>query len=271
MQWDKVKNILLMILLTIDLFLAGNLGVHIWQDGRRTNELEHNVRLLLEKYGVTTAPSFSLPSDTAILPLSLDRNRDAEEAMAFAILGEELSRSEQEDGAVLWKNQNDFLEWQADGSVRGSCTISDAPNNEYQAEQRANRLLKKWNIEDAVYTAQGLTVVAEGTIAGQPVHNRRLTLYFHANNTVTFSGRWSFSVPFTNAQTASVTYAAADALLSFAANTPNCGKIESMQMGYRLEADSARRLQLTPTWKIVTETAEYLVDCAKKNVVEPGN
>jgi len=271
MQWDKVKNILLMILLTIDLFLAGNLGVHIWQDARRTNELEHNVRLILKKYGITAASSFSLPSDTAIIPLSLDRNRDAEEAMALAILGEEFSRTEQEDGAVLWKNQDNFLEWQADGAVCGSCTISDTPNNEYQAEQLANRLLKEWNIEDAVCTAKGLTVFVDGTIAAQPVHNRRLTLYFHANNTVTLSGRWSFSIPFTNAQTASVAYSAADALLSFAANTPNCGEIQSMQMGYQLEADSARRLQLTPTWKIVTETAEYLVDCAKKNVVELGN
>lgn len=271
MQWDKVKNILLMILLAIDLFLAGNLGVHIWQDKQRTNELEHNVRLLLEKYGVTAAPSFSLPSNNAILPLSLDRNRDAEEAMAIAIVGQEFSRTEQENGAILWKNQNDFIEWQEDGAVRGSCIISDTPSNEYQAKKLANHLLKEWNIEGAVCTAQGLTVVAEGTIADQPVHNRRLTLYFHANNIVTFSGRWSFSVPFTNAQTARTTYAAADALLSFAANTPNCGEIQSMKMGYQLESDSARWLQLTPTWKIVTETGEYLVDCAKKNVVALGN
>lgn len=271
MQWDKVKNILLIILLAIDLFLAGNLGIHIWQDGRRTNELEHNVRLLLERYGITAASSFSLPSDTAILPLSLDRNRDAEEAMAIAMLGQEFSRTEQEDGAVLWKNQSDFLEWQADGTVRSSCTISNTPGNESQAEQQANRLLKEWNIENAVCTAQGLTVIAEGTVADKPVHNRRLVLRFHANNIVTLSGRWSFSVPFTNAQTTRTTYVAADALLSFAANTPNCGKIQSMQMGYQLEADSARRLQLTPTWKIATENGEYLVDCAKKNVVALGN
>ena len=49
MQWDKVKNILIAILLTINLFLLGNLAVRGWQSHRRTSELEANLRTLVSK------------------------------------------------------------------------------------------------------------------------------------------------------------------------------------------------------------------------------
>ena len=32
MQWDKVKNVLIGILLAVNLFLLGNLGFRLWQN-----------------------------------------------------------------------------------------------------------------------------------------------------------------------------------------------------------------------------------------------
>lgn len=44
-----------------------------------------------------------------------------------------------------------------------------------------------------------------------------------------------------------------------------------MEAGYRMRTDSSRRQQLTPTWKIVTDSGEYLVDCDKKTIVDEEN
>ena len=44
-----------------------------------------------------------------------------------------------------------------------------------------------------------------------------------------------------------------------------------MTIGYRLQSDSGRRLQLMPTWKIGTDSGDYLVDCAKKTILEQEN
>ena len=52
MQWDKVKNVLIAILLTINLFLLGNLAVRGWQSHRRTSELEANLRTLVSARGM---------------------------------------------------------------------------------------------------------------------------------------------------------------------------------------------------------------------------
>ena len=67
-------------------------------------------------------------------------------------------------------------------------------------------------------------------------------------------------ISYTTANGISITCSAADALLQFAAESGETGKIESMTAGYRMQTDSSRRIRLTPTWKIDTETGEYLVD-----------
>lgn len=40
-----------------------------------------------------------------------------------------------------------------------------------------------------------------------------------------------------------------------------------MTAGYRMQMDSSRRLQLIPTWKIVTDRTDYFMDCDKKTLV----
>jgi len=273
MQWDKVKNILISILLAVDLFLLGSLGLTRWREWRRATELENNLRTLLSGYGQTLAPSFSLPEDQSLLPLSLDRSRASEETMATALLGSGLSRTEKEDGAVLFESSSGTLEWNADGTVNGVCTISELPGNEQQAQQQAERLLESWGItDDNIHcTVSGLTVTASGPVAGQPVHNRQLVLHFGADSLLTITGRWSFGRPYTGARENSTACIAADALLSFAAGTPEPVEIQRMEAGYYMEADSSRRLQLIPTWKIVTGSGVYFVDCAKKTAITPEN
>ena len=209
MQWDKVKNILIAILLTINLFLLGNLAVRGWQSHRRTSELEANLRT------------------------------------------------------------------QADGNVQADYTLTEsAPTSASEALEQARRLCSRWGFqaEQASWTAEDTVVTLTGSVAGLPVHNRRLTLDFSAGDgSVSLVGLWSFGTPYTTANGISITCSAADALLQFAAESGETGKIESMTAGYRMQTDSSRRIRLTPTWKIDTETGEYLVDCDKKTIIGEEN
>ena len=255
MQWDKVKNILIAILLTINLFLLGNLAVRGWQSHRRTSELEANLRTLAE--------------------LSLDRSRADEEKVAAAMLGEHAERTEQEDGTVCFESDRGTLEWQADGNVQADYTLTEsAPTSASEALEQARRLCSRWGFqaEQAGWTAEDTVVTLTGSVAGLPVHNRRLTLDFSAGDgSVSLVGLWSFGTPYTTANGISITCSAADALLQFAAESGETGKIESMTAGYRMQTDSSRRIRLTPTWKIDTETGEYLVDCDKKTIIGEEN
>ena len=118
MQWDKVKNVLIGILLAVNLFLVGSLGAKLWQNWERVDELEANLRTLTAGYGVSLSASFELPQDKVLPILSLDRSRTDEEAVAQAMLGEDAERTEREDGTVRFENDAGYVEWRADGKVR---------------------------------------------------------------------------------------------------------------------------------------------------------
>ena len=274
MQWDKVKNVLIVILLAVNLFLLGNLGIKLWQNRQREAALEANLRSLAGGYGMTLDAGFRLPEDKVLPELSIDRSRADEEAAAAAMLGGEIERTEQEDGTVTFESEAGTVEWRADGRVRGSFAIGEeAPADAEAARRLARRLFSDWGLqaEDAQLMADRTTATLRGTVAGLPVFNRALTLRFAQDGGVTLDGLWSFGTPYTTVSGSGVACSAADALLEFVAKQPEAASILSMEAGYRMQTDSSRRQQLTPTWKIVTDSGEYLVDCDKKTIVDEEN
>lgn len=274
MQWDKVKNVLIAILLAVNLFLIVNFGAKLWQDYRREEELVADLRTLTQEYGMQLDDAFRLPKDKVLPTLSIDRSRADEETVAQAMLGEQTERIEQEDGTVLFQSDNGRVEWHADGTVQAECTTGqDAPADSSAALRLARQLLSDWGLQadNESIQAEGLTVTMTGTVAGQPVHNRVLTLCFDGTGGVTLTGLWSFGTPYTTVRGSGVSCNAADALLEFAARAQDVQEIDSMTAGYRMEVDSNRRIQLTPTWKIETDLGEYLVDCAKKMIIDQEN
>lgn len=269
MQWDKVKNVLIVILLAVNLFLLGSLGFRYYQRISRAAELDDHVRTLLAQSGVTLGEGFQLPSDKVLPPLTLDRSRTDEERVASAMLGADMQRTEREDGTVLFESELGQVAWNGDGTVSGQARDTrGAPENGKQAEQRLRAFIRDWGLldqGDSIAVTDGVATLT-GPVAGLPVHNRLLQLAYDGE-TVSLSGFWSFGTPYTTARETVVNCAAADALLAFAASAPDVGQIEEMTVGYRLQQDSGRRLQLTPTWKIRTSGHEYLVDCAKKTEI----
>ena len=271
MQWDKVKNVLIVILMAVNVFLLGNLGRQFWQTRQQEAELVSSLRTLMQDYGLALDEDFSLPNDVVLPELSIDRSRPNEEASAIAMLGGEPERTEQEDGTVIFEGERGTVEWGADGSVSGSITTGEAaPADESAALRLAKRLFSDWKLqaEDAVFRAEGTSVTMTGTVAGLPVFNRTLTIRFTGDGFASLSGLWSFGTPYTTVSASGVTCNAADALLEFVARQPEAQSVLSMTAGYRMQTDSSRRMQFTPTWKIVTDSGEYLVDCDKKTIID---
>ena len=271
MQWGKVKNILIAILLAVNLFLLGNFGMKMWQNRQDAQRLAADVEQLLSGYGLTLDDAFRLPRDSELPTLSLDRSRADEENTALAMLGAVTERIEQEDGTVRFAGADGTVEWQGDGTVQADCdTGAETPDGDAAALRLARRLFAAWGLqaEDAVLTAADGTVTMTGTVAGLPVHNRALSLRFYGTGRAALTGRWSFGTPYTTVRASGTPCIAADALLDFAARSEQKGCVLNMTVGYRMQTDSSRRTQLTPTWKITTDQGEYLVDCAKKTLIE---
>lgn len=270
MQWGRVKNVLIVILVAVNLFLLCNLGLKFWQEHQRERELEAHLNTLAAGYGITLDEGMRLPKDIVLPSLSLDRSRGSEEAVASAILGGNIERTEKEDGAVRFESESGTITWQADATLGGEYKMTqELPQNEKQALRCAQKLLEDWGLatEHSDYTAAGMTVTMSSDAADIPIFNRKIVLEFQTDGKVLISGLWSFGTPYTTAQEDGVSCIASDALLEFASKEVMCRHITAMSVGYRLFSDSSRRLQLTPTWKIETDSGEYLVDCAKNTIL----
>ncbi|MFQ9127622.1 MAG: hypothetical protein ACLR4Z_13495 [Butyricicoccaceae bacterium] len=195
MQWDKVKNVLIGILLAVNLFLLGNLGFRLWQNYSRASGLDADLRALVSGYGSTLADSFRLPEDVFLPELNLDRSRADEENAASVMLGAEMERTELEDGTVRFQSGDGTVTWYADGRVNGVCPIpGETPDDETAAIRAARKCFAEWGLagDGASYQVSGLSVMQTAPVANRPVHNRELTLTFNADGTVTLSGTWSF-------------------------------------------------------------------------------
>lgn len=268
MQWAKVKNVLIVILLAVNAFLLGNLALKYHTAARAADALLGDVRVLLSSQGMTLADDFSLPPDKTLPQLSLDRSRTDEQAVSAAMLGETAVRQEDEDGLARYQSEQGELNWNADGTVSGWCLTEYAGDDEAAAKRQARTLLGAWGlwVDGAALAADGSTVTLTAPVAGMAVHNRALTLEFEQNR-VQLRGIWSFGQAYANARESGVTCAAADALIAFAGEAEEVTQVWSMELGYRLQEDGGRHLRLVPTWKIQTDNGAYLVDCAKKAVI----
>ena len=176
------------------------------------------------------------------------------------MLGEHAERTEQEDGTVRFESDRGTLEWQADGNVQADYTLTEsAPTSASEALEQARRLCSRWGLSGRAGRLDGGGHGSYADRLGRRTAGAQsaLTLDFSAGDgSVSLVGLWSFGTPYTTANGISITCSAADALLQFAAESGETGKIESMTAGYRMQTDSSRRIRLTPTWKIDTETGE---------------
>ena len=157
MQWDKVKNVLIVILAAVNLFLLGNLGARLWQNMQWEAELDSSLRTLAQGYGLTLDEDFKLPDDKELPELSVDRSRQDEEAVAAAALGDEMERAEREDGTVIFESSRCSTVRYLSGLTRKTmwrCLACGA--SAYRIQQSAGagfpamRRMRCWNLSQDV-------------------------------------------------------------------------------------------------------------------------
>lgn len=267
MQWDKVKKILTVILLAVNVFLLVNLGIKYIQENQREKETLQNVSVLLSQKNIFLGEDFKMPQNISLPVLSIDRNRVAEEEMALKMLGEDLVQGEDANGDIIFESEKGEITWSADCTVHGVYMLGQTVAEE-DLKRKAEMLFDEWGLSEKGSTIQITERIAtlNSPVASMPVHNRYIALYFEENGDVQISGYWSFSVPYTTAKGTGVLCAPEDAILSFASEHDDIQKIESIDLGYCLKQENGRKLQLVPTWNIQTEQRKYYVECESGSI-----
>ncbi len=140
MQWDKVKNVLIGILLAVNLFLLGNLGFRLWQNYSRASGLDADLRALVSGCGSTLADSFRLPrmySCPSSTSTAAARTRKTPPRSCWARIW---SAARQRTARCAFRARDGTVTWYADGRVNGVCPIpGETPDDETSAIRAARK------------------------------------------------------------------------------------------------------------------------------------
>ena len=267
MQWDKVKTILLAILLVVDSFLAWNLSQNFIASCRRDHEVLANVRTLLNESGIQLAEEFSIPAGESLPALEAERSIHAEDAAAAALLGADVEREDLEDGSVRFANHSgESILFRRDGMIEARLEAGETPESSTDREHIAELLLAGFPTHGGVFqAAEDGSVHLTARIAGVELFDRSLEICFR-NGWAVVRGRWTLELPYTTTGS-NIYYDGADALLTYAYQAPENTVIRKMSLGYRLGEENAGRIPLVVCWRIQTDKDVEYLDTSKMTIL----
>ena len=266
MEWPKLKNIIILILLVVNGFLLVLVGARREESVRYERAALLQTIQVLERGGIQVDPDTAVPAD-GLTPLAVERDLDRESALAQALLGESAQGENRGGGLYLYRGGLGEVSLRAGGEL----SAQFAPDARWRAgkpEDHAAALLETLGVE-AVQTAlsqgEGETVVRfRQSWNGMPVFSCEVELTYREGYLTALRGVLLTAQAGTAEPGTPLTLPTA--LMRFSeevgAAGDVCTAIRSMEPGYRGTAQSlSGGARLTPVWLVSTNTADYYLDC----------
>lgn len=267
MEWHKLKNIILFILLVVNGFLLVLAGSRLEEAARYERmALEQTVQVL-ERGGIQVDLESVDPAE-GLSPAMVERDLEREARIARALLGQAAEADNRGGGLYLYRSGAGELSVRAGGEL--SAKLEDGAG--WQAdhpERHAAGLLRKMGIDCAqagVTEEDGWTRVRFRQLwNGVPVFSCELEFAYRGGVLDSICG--TLLTAQAGTAEAGQTLTLPTALMRFseeiAATGDVCTAIRSMEPGYRGTAQSlSGGARLAPVWLVTTDTARYYLDCA---------
>lgn len=266
MEWRKLKNLIILILLTVNGFLLVLVGVR-WEESVRyeRSALEQTVQVL-ERGGIQVDVEAVTAAD-GLAPMTVERDVEREARLAGVLLDEEVQGDNRGGGLYLYRGGLGEVSLRSGGGLSAEFPRDDHWKTD-RPEDHAAALLKKLGVE-GVLTEQGNEgedVVLRLTQSwnGTPVFSCEVEFVYRDGYLTTLRGALLTAADGTAETGQALTLPTA--LMRFSeelgATGDVCSAIRSMEPGYRGAAQSlSGGVRLTPVWLVATDTANYYLDC----------
>lgn len=261
MEWSKVKNIIILILLTVNVFLL----VQTVGQERQSREYREEARAgaieTLQRQGYTVAED-ALPQERRLTAMTAERDRESEEKLAQSLLG---AVKRTDDGVrVSYTGEKGECSFRSNGSFSVTFAASAYPL-EGDTGRHAVKILT-----DAGYSCvpagsregDGATVISvRQTWEGVNLFSCTAELTYADGELKSIAGSRLFGTPARDSG-GGETMDVPTALVRFMSAMREAGhvftEVERMELGY-LTSGSGRRLQLTPTWRFTTDAGSFFM------------
>lgn len=268
MEWQKLKNLIILILLVVNGFLL----VLVWSRRQESARYEHSALeqtvQVLQRSGIEVELSAAAPAD-GLTPMSVERDLDREEALAQALLGQGAVQAENRGGGLyLYQGSNGELSVRAGGEL--SAKMADNPNQLVSGdlERHASGLLKRMGVDveriGATEEDEWTRVRFRQVWNGVPVFSCEVEVVYYYE--LLYSVQGTLLTAQAGTAEAGQVLTLPTALMRFSeeiASTGDvCTAVHSMEPGYRGTVQSlSGGVRLAPVWRITTDTAAYYLDC----------
>ena len=176
MEWSKLKNIILLLLVSVNAFLLILVGVQESRAARYEEDTRQAAVRVLEQSGITFGPE-RVPQEAGLSPLTVTRDRESEAIVAQTLLGD-VSREGENDV----RHRYSSVQGTAEFSMNGTFSVRFQPGAWAKEHERSYEDASQSCLERIDF--QGTLISSEsGERPGQTV----LTYYQNWEGTPLFS------------------------------------------------------------------------------------
>lgn len=268
MEWPKLKNIIILILLLLNGFLLVLVGTQYTESTQYERKALERTLQVLEERGIQAEADRLSPAEN-LPPLTVERELAQELQMARALLGGELEAENQGGGLYRYWNDKGGLTVRAGGEL--SAVLADSPHWAAEdPERHAAELLKRMDIDAQLLgTAQDdgwIRVRFRQCRNGIPLFSCEVEFAYDGGSRLRSVQGALLSAPDGAAEQARL-LTLPTALTRFseeiAATGDVCSAIQAMEPGWRGTVQPlSGGVRLSPVWLVTTDTAQYYLDCA---------
>lgn len=277
MEWSKIKNIILLLLLLVNALLLALLATRSLAARQTAREAWRDCISVFEKNGITLGLD-EAPEGEGLAPLRAERDKTAEIAVAASFLGE-VTVSEPGGGVFLCNGALGEASFRAGGefsvTLEGGALSADGQD----AGSHALSLLKNMGLQtdaESLVTEEtdGATLVSVSqAVSGVPVFSCTASFTYRNGSLMSVSGRWVLSEPRADSQSENLgsPMTALFLLLRHVISEGDvCKEVTAVTAGYQVPATLSDPIKLTPVWRIETDTGLYYVNTESASVERAG-
>ncbi len=262
MEWSKIKNIVLIILLLTNLSLLTFVLRRDFQDrAAQTQALENALEFLSEKK--VEIDRALLPKETLSL-MKMERDREQESQLAAALLGGDVTEQARGGEVYRYSGSAGSVQFHRDGVFQAAFVQGAFPLEGALPEEHAVATLAKLDYQAQVVSATTdgsgkVTLVLRQLWQDTPVFDCQVTLTYAQDCLISMTGGRRLVGEPTSGSGKVISVPTALFRFYQGMNTLGdvCRTIQEIQKGYVTGSGGET---LTPVWYISTDTRDYLLD-----------
>ena len=261
MEWRKLKNIVLLILLALDLALVALLGGPRLSAFYRQSQADREAVEFLEQKGIGLSESV-IPDNSQFQPQIAQRDQEEEGRLAAQLLGENVTQEARGGEVYRYTSQKGVVQFHSDGSFWAELE-ERAFSLEGGGQNAALEVLDKLGFSGEIVEQGVRSITVRQSWAGGSLFNQQAPVFWNQTGiTEIAAGRRLYGTPVRDTSRASIDRATA--LIDFYNGLNQmgdvCSRVDAIVPGYLTASSLNKVMTLTPIWQVTTDTGAYRLD-----------